>query len=257
MARRLVERGVPYVTINYQGWDTHKQHFQTMRRKLPELDKGLATLLAGPLRPRPAGQHDRLVERRIRPHAEGPLGSALERRPRTITARSSRPWWPAADSRAATSSAPPTPRAKRSRSGPSIRATCSAACTNCWASIPTAKLPHPQGLAVRVTPDRRRRREDGRTAEGNHVENFGVRRFIAAFCPERLDHRPEQSRTPFRLRVPSVPDWSGEKSEVASSCHYPREWDTVVDFAALVGELSLCRDNLLPVKMVFQGRFPE
>jgi hypothetical protein len=45
MARRLVERGVPYVTINYQGWDTHKQHFQTMRRKLPELDKGVATLL--------------------------------------------------------------------------------------------------------------------------------------------------------------------------------------------------------------------
>ncbi len=45
MARRLVERGVPYVTINYKGWDTHKQNFQTMRRKLPELDKGMATLL--------------------------------------------------------------------------------------------------------------------------------------------------------------------------------------------------------------------
>ena len=45
IARRLVERGVPYVTINYRGWDTHKQHFQAMRRLLPELDKGLATLL--------------------------------------------------------------------------------------------------------------------------------------------------------------------------------------------------------------------
>ena len=44
-ARRLVERGVPYVTINYKGWDTHKQHFQTMRRKLPEMDRGMATLL--------------------------------------------------------------------------------------------------------------------------------------------------------------------------------------------------------------------
>jgi len=44
-ARRLVERGVPYVTINYKGWDTHKQHFQAMRQKLPELDKGMATLL--------------------------------------------------------------------------------------------------------------------------------------------------------------------------------------------------------------------
>jgi hypothetical protein len=45
MARRLAEAGVPYITINYQGWDTHKQHFQTMQRKLPELDQGLATLL--------------------------------------------------------------------------------------------------------------------------------------------------------------------------------------------------------------------
>lgn len=45
LARRLVEKGVPYITINYSGWDTHKGHFQTMQRKLPELDKGLATLL--------------------------------------------------------------------------------------------------------------------------------------------------------------------------------------------------------------------
>ncbi len=45
MARRLVEEGVPYVTINYKGWDTHKQHFETMRRKLPEMDAGFAALL--------------------------------------------------------------------------------------------------------------------------------------------------------------------------------------------------------------------
>jgi hypothetical protein len=45
MARRLVERGVPYITINYGGWDTHKQHFQAMNRKLPELDKGFSALL--------------------------------------------------------------------------------------------------------------------------------------------------------------------------------------------------------------------
>jgi len=46
MARRLVEVGVPYITINYRGWDTHKQHFPAMRRKLPEMDRGMATLLA-------------------------------------------------------------------------------------------------------------------------------------------------------------------------------------------------------------------
>jgi len=45
MARRLVESGVPYVTINYKGWDTHKQHFEIMRRKLPEMDRAMASLL--------------------------------------------------------------------------------------------------------------------------------------------------------------------------------------------------------------------
>jgi len=46
VARRLVERGVPYITINYKGgWDTHKQNFQVMRQRLPQMDKGLATLL--------------------------------------------------------------------------------------------------------------------------------------------------------------------------------------------------------------------
>jgi hypothetical protein len=44
-ARRLVERGIPYITINYQGWDTHRQHFQIMRQRLPQMDKGMATLL--------------------------------------------------------------------------------------------------------------------------------------------------------------------------------------------------------------------
>jgi len=44
-AKRLVEAGVPYITINYPGWDTHKSHFETMRRKLPELDNGLSSLL--------------------------------------------------------------------------------------------------------------------------------------------------------------------------------------------------------------------
>jgi len=43
-ARRLVERGVPYITINYEGWDTHRQNFQTMRQKLPQMDRGMAAL---------------------------------------------------------------------------------------------------------------------------------------------------------------------------------------------------------------------
>ncbi len=46
VARRMVETGVPYITINYPGgWDTHKDHFPTMRRQAPQLDQGLASLL--------------------------------------------------------------------------------------------------------------------------------------------------------------------------------------------------------------------
>jgi hypothetical protein len=45
-ARRLVESGVPFVCINYPGgWDTHSNHFATMKRQVPQLDQGLATLL--------------------------------------------------------------------------------------------------------------------------------------------------------------------------------------------------------------------
>jgi hypothetical protein len=45
VARRLVQRGVRYVTINWPGWDSHRQHFQVMRQKLPQLDIGFSALL--------------------------------------------------------------------------------------------------------------------------------------------------------------------------------------------------------------------
>jgi len=46
-ARRMVEAGVPYITISFPGgWDTHKNHFPTMKRQCPMLDQGLAALLA-------------------------------------------------------------------------------------------------------------------------------------------------------------------------------------------------------------------
>ena len=45
-ARRMVETGVPYVVVNYPGgWDTHSNHFSTMKRQCPQLDQGLAALL--------------------------------------------------------------------------------------------------------------------------------------------------------------------------------------------------------------------
>lgn len=45
MARRLVERGVRFVTVNYGGWDHHKKIFEGLDKKLPEFDNGLATLI--------------------------------------------------------------------------------------------------------------------------------------------------------------------------------------------------------------------
>jgi hypothetical protein len=46
-ARRMVEAGVPYITISFPGgWDTHGGHFATMRAQCPMLDQGLAMLLA-------------------------------------------------------------------------------------------------------------------------------------------------------------------------------------------------------------------
>ena len=44
-ARRLVEYGVPYITVNMSGWDSHKRHFETMERRTREFDKALAALL--------------------------------------------------------------------------------------------------------------------------------------------------------------------------------------------------------------------
>ncbi len=44
-ARRLVEYGVPYITVNVPGWDSHKRHFETMIRKTQEMDQGVAALL--------------------------------------------------------------------------------------------------------------------------------------------------------------------------------------------------------------------
>ncbi len=46
LARRLVEGGVRFVTINYGGWDHHAKIFEGLEKKLPELDQGLSSLLS-------------------------------------------------------------------------------------------------------------------------------------------------------------------------------------------------------------------
>src|SRR5262249_36867468 len=51
LARRLIESGVSFVTVNDRGtgplgWDTHQQNFPTIKNTLaPPLDKGVAALI--------------------------------------------------------------------------------------------------------------------------------------------------------------------------------------------------------------------
>jgi hypothetical protein len=45
MARRLVENGVPFVEIDFGGWDLHTGVFDTLKnQRLPQLDAGIAAL---------------------------------------------------------------------------------------------------------------------------------------------------------------------------------------------------------------------
>jgi hypothetical protein len=45
LARRLIEGGVRFVTINYGGWDHHSKVFESLDKKLPEFDRGLSALV--------------------------------------------------------------------------------------------------------------------------------------------------------------------------------------------------------------------
>ena len=45
MARRLVENGVRFVTLNYPGWDHHGDIFHNLDLKLPEFDQGFSALI--------------------------------------------------------------------------------------------------------------------------------------------------------------------------------------------------------------------
>ena len=45
LARRLVESGARFVTVNYGGWDTHQNNFKSLRTKLPDVDRAYSALL--------------------------------------------------------------------------------------------------------------------------------------------------------------------------------------------------------------------
>src|SRR3954466_14547819 len=45
LARRLVEAGVPFITLYDGGWDHHTKLFSTLKRRLPEWDQTFAALV--------------------------------------------------------------------------------------------------------------------------------------------------------------------------------------------------------------------
>jgi hypothetical protein len=45
LARRLVEQGVPFITVNWGPWDTHTDNFGAMKSTLPVFDQGFASLM--------------------------------------------------------------------------------------------------------------------------------------------------------------------------------------------------------------------
>ena len=45
LARRMIEAGVRCVALNWGGWDTHSDNFNSLRKQLPALDLGLSALI--------------------------------------------------------------------------------------------------------------------------------------------------------------------------------------------------------------------
>lgn len=46
LARRLIESGVRFVTVNFEGWDTHQNNFKSLKTKLPQVDEGYSALMS-------------------------------------------------------------------------------------------------------------------------------------------------------------------------------------------------------------------
>lgn len=85
LARRLVEAGVPVVTLKVGDWDTHEHNFRDMREQLPPLDQGFHALVTD--------LHDRGLQNDVAVVMWGEFG----RTPRIDTKRlAGRDHWPEA-----------------------------------------------------------------------------------------------------------------------------------------------------------------
>ena len=134
-ARRLVEYGVPYISINYSGWDSHKRHFETMKQ--PTFERTSTSAVSSTLRSSGSAASSAAC-RRWTASRRGTVGATTSRAASPPSSR-------AADSRAAAWSARATRRPTTGRSAPSRRRTSSARSWSLRASIPTTVCPIPSG----------------------------------------------------------------------------------------------------------------
>ena len=149
LARRLVENGVPFITVNWPGWDLHGQVFESMRKMAPILDGGFSTLLAD-LAERAAGEHDCPLLRRVRQNAQDQRESAVAWR--------AGPLWQGILRRGGKGDQGrprrrPERRPRRDRQG-AAGLSLGPLGEHVYPSgdRPRGRLPHPQGCAAYVTP---------------------------------------------------------------------------------------------------------
>ncbi len=171
LARRLVERGVPFVEVTLSsvdgsmalGWDTHAQNFDTVEKLSGVLDAGWSTLMTD-LRSRGLlEQHLDRLDGRVRPDAE----DQRVRRPRPFPQRLVDRPRRRRDSRRPDRSATPGPTASRSRTGPSRSPTCSRPSSRAWGSTRPSRTPSTtagrSGSSTRRPSPSRNFSDDGRS----------------------------------------------------------------------------------------------
>ena len=151
MARRLVERGVPYITINYGGWDDHDRSSKncgcgcpTSTRACPRCCRTSPTAACSTARSSGAA-----ASSGARPRWTGTRpGTAAGTTGATASPSSS----PAADSRAAASSARPTPKASTSAERPVYPPDLLGSICELLGIDPDGPLPNSRELKLQVMP---------------------------------------------------------------------------------------------------------
>ncbi len=111
IARRLIEAGVPFVEVGHDNYDSHADNFVTHKANMNVLDPAWSCLLQD--------LHDGGLLKDTLVVWMGEVGRSPGINNRDtgaiITSVPGRSSWPAAPRRAASSTAPPTPTARRSR----------------------------------------------------------------------------------------------------------------------------------------------